>query len=146
MPMPSPRCSPSRAESTPGRCHGGPQLGADLRSAGDRLDLTLFVRQGELESPFTGALPSGLVASDELRALMRLASDWQSGRVPPRQHGILLRALRTLDLVRLDGDTISVSRVPLDAVIRVRPTGAGYRLSLDAPPQEQVAFGRVTLR
>ena len=111
-----------------------PQLGADLRSAGDRLDLTLFVRQGEVDSPFTGALPSGLSVSDELRSLMRLSSDWQSGRVPPRQHGILLRALRTLDLVRLDGDPISVSRVPLDAVIRVRPTGAGYRLSLDAPP------------
>jgi superfamily II DNA or RNA helicase len=107
-----------------------PRLVADLTTEGGRLSLRLSILEEGESRPFAGAVPPGLRIPDELKRLLGLARDWNGGRVPTRQHRMLLSALRSLDDVRLDGESITVSRVPLDGVIRVRPTGAGYLLSL----------------
>ena len=110
-----------------------PKLVAQLESAGARLSLRLDVLENEVLSPFVGTVPAGLDIPGEVARLLQLARTWDRGRVPTRQHRMLLTALRSLDEVRLDGEAITVSRVPLDSVVRVRPTGAGYLVTLGDP-------------
>ena len=110
-----------------------PRLVADLKADGGRLSLRLSIlEEGDLR-PFGGTVPSGLQIPVEVTRLLRLARDWHQGRVPTRQHRMLLSALRSLEDVRLDDKPITVSRLPLDSVVRIRATGAGYLLTLGDP-------------
>jgi superfamily II DNA or RNA helicase len=110
-----------------------PRLVLRLRSDGAWLRLDLGVRRDGLTEPFSGRFEPGLEPGPKLKHLMRLSRDWAGDRVPARLYGLLLSVLVEAEELELDGVAVRPSRVALDVVARVEPTGAGWRLALVDP-------------
>ncbi|MCP4868898.1 MAG: DEAD/DEAH box helicase [Proteobacteria bacterium] len=87
-----------------------------------------------------GAAIGELTIGTMTRHLMKLSGDWAGDRIPGRSHKLLLASLLEADEVRLNGDPITVSQIPLDVVARAEPTGAGWRLSLTDPDGVDATF------
>jgi superfamily II DNA or RNA helicase len=116
-----------------------PALIVDLKDVGGRLAATLLARVGGEERALEGGAP-GLDLDRAVVHLERLRRDWLGGQVPPAQYGVLLAALVTADVVRVDGRGVEASRVALDRIAVVETIGRGYRLSLVDPPETERAW------
>jgi len=110
----------------------GPQLVACLTSKGELIDLEFAVRAASGLEPCVGEPPSSLVGDEALNNLLRQRRLWTGNRIPGRGYGSLMKALLHVDEVLLNGESVSISAVPLDPIVIVDRVGRGYRVRLAA--------------